>query len=516
MSCTLTSISSFNKDTLRPTKTVETSVLSFFNQRPDMLVEESERAPAGFASIMPDDRLTASSAECHGRTYGFEEERAKWEPPKLTMLSVGEARPGYNSMSASEYLDTDLVLRAKVNWLATLIERAKRPIYYCGAGLSTSAGIPDYASSKGSSVTARPQPSLEESLQQALANKAASKTSYKSPLCAQPALSHRVLVGLHRAGHMHRLVQQNHDGLPQKAGLPQHVMNEIHGACHSPDNPVVPMSGALRSDLFEDLLDCERSSDLTIAIGTSLCGMNADRVVSSVAARAAKGRALGAVVIGLQRTVLDADATLRIFAPIDTVFSLLAERMSLDVPPAQPDGEYFCPPVLRAPGGLLPDPSDDSRYLLRGLAYDATGRRVARPTAADLVNSSCGCLKASEISTSDQSIDLDLRDGARVAIPTGMHAGATGEVDGTDREGNPRCRFQLRLKKGGNVRAPFAMLLGTWHLQAAADGSVEQLSVVNIPADDDMSPAAVSIRSLCNEYSAGGARADAAVPCPID
>ena len=29
---------------------------------------------------------------------------------------------------------------------------------------------------------------------------------------------------------LHRLVQQNHDGLPQKAGVQQELMNEIHGS----------------------------------------------------------------------------------------------------------------------------------------------------------------------------------------------------------------------------------------------------------------------------------------------
>ena len=50
-------------------------------------------------------------------------------------------------------------------------------------------------------------------------------------------------------------VQQNHDGLPQKAGYPQQHLNEIHGAWFDPSNPVVPMSGTLREDLMTWLLD---------------------------------------------------------------------------------------------------------------------------------------------------------------------------------------------------------------------------------------------------------------------
>ena len=50
-------------------------------------------------------------------------------------------------------------------------------------------------------------------------------------------------------------MQQNHDGLPQKAGYPQQHLNEIHGAWFDPTNPVVPMSGTLREDLMTWLLD---------------------------------------------------------------------------------------------------------------------------------------------------------------------------------------------------------------------------------------------------------------------
>jgi len=496
----LCEIMSFDKNRLSAVETVDKGVLDFFNlKRADYTVVDD--ASSTVLTCGEEDRLlektlqqripmSATIDEMHGRAFGFENERATWKPPLLAVASAAEARPGYNSMSASEYVEEDLVLREKVACLATLLEAARKPVFYCGAGLSTSAGISDYASQKSKSITAaRGQPSLQE----------ASKTSYNSPLCAQPALAHRVLVGLQRRGHVHRLLQQNHDGLPQKAGMPQEVMNEIHGACHSPDNPVVPMSGSLRSDLFEDLLECERSTDLAVAIGTSLCGMNADRVVSSAAARAARGVGGGAVIIGLQRTVHDASATLRIFAPIDDVFALLAEQMSLPVPPALPEGTYFLPRVLSLPDGSRPDPADDSRYLLRRLAYDAAGRRLTADAAQQ---------------ASGSAAELDLRDGAQVVIPSGMYAGARGEVDGTDREGNPRCRFRLKLKAGGTFRAPFAMLLGTWHLQAAADATIAQLPVVNVPAPGNMSAAAASIRALCEAYDSAE-HGEAVVPCSV-
>jgi hypothetical protein len=273
------------------------------------------------------------------------------------------------------------------------------------------------------------------------------------------------------------------------AGLPQQALNEIHGACHAPDNPVVPMSGALRDDLFADLLDCERTADLVLALGTSLCGMNADRVVSTPAAKAARGQAFGAVIIGLQRTVLDDTATLRLFGSLDDVLARLARELSLAVEAPPPEGTYFRPPVLRR--AMPADSAEDACYLLKGLQYDAAGARIAAPTprggpAGDQQPSWCG--------------QLDLREGARLIIPSGMHAGAMGEVDAFDREGNPRCRFRVLLKKGGTFKASHPMLLGTWWLQAAADSAVPLLPVVNEPDPADDSEAARRIRAIRDAY----------------
>lgn len=484
----LQAISSFDNSLLRPTVTTEKHLadhLSLKDSPPSAVVEELTtprqleilRREAHWAGQLSragrgDVRLTAPLDAMHGRCFGFEEERKTWRAPLLTSQSAVEARPGYNSMSKSEYHDDEATLQAKMKQLARLIRQAHRPVVFAGAGLSTAAGIGDYASQP-------PQTALKQGLAAALGAKQAGSGSYRSPLCAQPTLSHRVLAAMHKEGHLHRLVQQNHDGLPQKAGLPQEALNEIHGACHAPDNPVVPMSGALRDDLFADLLECEKTCDLALALGTSLCGMNADRVIATPAAKAARGQALGSVIIGLQRTVVDDTATLRIFGILDDVLSRLAQELQLQVEPPRAEGSFFRPAVLcRAmPAGS----SEDACYLLKDLQYDAAGARLepSRPAG---------------------KLSLDLREGAKLVIPSGMHAGATGEVDGYDREGNPRCRFHVRLKRDGTFKASHPMLLGTWWLQAAADAAVPLLPVVNEPDPDDHSQTANQIRAIRDAY----------------
>ena len=72
-------------------------------------------------------------------------------------------------------------------------------------------------------------------------------------LHAEPTYTHHVLTALYEHGSLASWVQQNHDGLPQKAGLPQRAICEIHGAWFDPSNPVVPMTGSLRTDLVKQM-----------------------------------------------------------------------------------------------------------------------------------------------------------------------------------------------------------------------------------------------------------------------
>ncbi|GAB5370555.1 hypothetical protein AAMO2058_001503100 [Amorphochlora amoebiformis] len=264
----------------------------------------SEKGPA---------RLRGSEIECHG-LYG---RGKKWGNPLLVYKNDTEARPGYNTRTRHEYREEKSVLLAKVKLLAKLINKSRRITAYTGAGISTASGINDYASGKDSKALNRPQ--------------------LKSPFDAQPTLSHRVLGAMHRQGMLHHWIQQNHDGLPQKAGHPQEAINEIHGAWYDPSNPVVAMEGSLRGDLFDWLQEEIQKADLCLTLGTSLCGMSADAIAEKTARRALKGRALGTVIVALQQTALDSIASLRIFATIDEVMALLATELDLDYPKTNED-----------------------------------------------------------------------------------------------------------------------------------------------------------------------------------
>ena len=63
------------------------------------------------------------------------------------------------------------------------------------------------------------------------------------------------------------------------------------------------MDGTLRPDLLAALAETEARADLTLVFGTSLCGMNADRIASTPALRARRGErgVQGTVIVNLQR-----------------------------------------------------------------------------------------------------------------------------------------------------------------------------------------------------------------------
>ena len=163
-----------------------------------------------------------------------------------------------------------------------------------------------------------------------------------------------------------------YDGLPQKAGFPQYAINEIHGAWYDPSNPVVPMKGSLRTDLFQDLLSWEDRADLTISMGTTMCGMNSDRVFTTVATKAIQGRkkktksdsAIGGVIINLQQTQYDSLSCLRIFSKLDIVMEMLLRE--LEMSPLHLLDQYF--PYSPAQAGI--ETNIEDVYLVK---YDQNG-----------------------------------------------------------------------------------------------------------------------------------------------
>lgn len=223
-------------------------------------------------------------------------------------------------IDSSEFHDSPVVLAAKVDRLAAMVLRAERMVVYSGAGLSTAAGIGDYASkarhSRAHTWDPHNGPHIEYLKER------------------EPTKAHLVLTALERAGMLSQFVNQNHDGLALKACFPMAKLNEIHGSWFDHRNPVVTMEGSMRKDLLDRLDHWTETADLVLSLGTSLSGLYADSLCTGVATRASTSPSsqdgLGLVIVSLTRTPLDDIAALRIYATIDEVMEMLCTRLKLE------------------------------------------------------------------------------------------------------------------------------------------------------------------------------------------
>eukprot|EP01090_Pellita_catalonica_P000291 TRINITY_DN10195_c0_g1_i2.p1 TRINITY_DN10195_c0_g1~~TRINITY_DN10195_c0_g1_i2.p1 ORF type:complete len:442 (-),score=83.27 TRINITY_DN10195_c0_g1_i2:17-1342(-) len=375
-----------------------------------------------------------SEIEMHGHMGA----NRKWAAPILITYCDVEARKGYSSMKAHEYTEDPATLKKKIKLLAKILRKAKNCVTYTGAGISTSSGIDDYASQSKSSV--------------ATGSRAAkNRPKKKSGLDAEPTFAHYTLAALYKQGLIKHWVQQNHDGLPQKAGFPQEAINEIHGAWFDPSNPVVPMSGSLRDDLFDWMLKVEQESDLCLTMGTSLCGMNADRMVKTPAKKyVRKNEGFGSVIIGFQRTVLDKWASLRIYARIDEVMLLLALEMDLPV--------KMVPYFPTVPDHCKVD-GEDHVFLV---PYSKSGKKKA-----------------------GAKLRWDLRVGAKIKLTAGPGKGFKGKITRTpDMDGSREISYTVQCpctregsKQFGKQQRHYAF--GTWFIEAACNGILPSLPLVN-------------------------------------
>jgi len=367
--------------------------------------------------------------EMHGRVKG--DRIRDWHEPLCVVECSKDARPGYNSMPAHEYEDDFATLEKKVELLAEMIVKSKKCCVYSGAGLSTGSGIKDYASKAGKDSRINAYMSKSKSMKDAL-----------------PNIGHRTFAKLALDGQIESWVQQNHDGLPQKAGFPQHRINEIHGGWFDPSNVVVPMKGSLREDLCDWLQTIEDESDLVIAVGTSLCGMTADDVFVECCKRQKQGDGLGGVIIGLQQTQHDSKAYLRIFSRIDVVVALLARKLNTIIPPLELPLKFD-----------LPENAKVSEFVYR-VPYDSYGDKTEDESEMVLWN---------------------LSPGAKVQVTQGSGEGFKGEVIRFKNNMYWQIELPCQRQHSENFGKKKKMYtLGVWWIETATKGLWPKLPVVNI------------------------------------
>ena len=211
------------------------------------------------------------------------------------------------------------------------------------------------------------------------------------------------------------------------------------------------MKGNLRSDLFTALLEWEQKTDLTLSLGTSMCGMNSDRVFTTVAHKGRSGEAIGGVIISLQQTQFDHLSCLRIYGKLDKVMTLLAEELELRI-----ENSSYAPKICNS--SIV----TENCFLV---PYDTSGVLLKKTRRCEPAHFS----------------KLDLNIGQRVKLLDGPYSGDIGEVLGQNREGHYRIQFMHVLDHSNPVPQPrpFQTVLGSWWVEAAVKGRIAKLPLIN-------------------------------------
>jgi len=185
------------------------------------------------------------------------------------------------------------------------------------------------------------------------------------------------------------------------------------------------------------------SADLVLVLGTSLGGLNADRVAHETARRSLRNKSLGTVIISPQQTEHDGAATIRIFGESDAVLTRLLAKMGMSSLSLSP------PSLDNIPRRVL-------------VPYDVEGNRTDDSTKMWLDLSPGGEIKLALGHNIAGAGQPHFRHMERIAQPRGY----------VQRWNNSTAAVELVVEGTG-------MLLGQWWIEAAQRGGPATIPVVN-------------------------------------
>jgi len=243
-----------------------------------------------------------------------------------------------------EHRESEEEVRKKVKEVVKGILSASHPVVFTGAGVSTSAKIPDYRGPNGVwTVKARGE----------------TPPAVKLDLAA-PTFSHYALTDLLKKGKIQFLVSTNVDSLHRRSGTSGDKITELHGNCYREvcsecgleylrDFPTTSLGGSthftgrncdtcggkLKDTIIhftENVPETEwaratlhsRKSDFSLVLGTS---MNVQPAASLTDKTLKNGGKL--VIVNLQPTPYDSLASIRIFTTTDLFMTLLMQELGI-------------------------------------------------------------------------------------------------------------------------------------------------------------------------------------------
>lgn len=258
-------------------------------------------------------------------------------------------------LGLAEKFDSKDDVKEKILKLASWISASKHVVVHTGAGISTSAGIPDFRGPKGVwTLEAKGEkPNINISFNDAV-----------------PTKTHMALVALVKAGKVHFVVSQNIDGLHLRSNLQRANLAELHGnmfieQCNKCDSQFVRNSATTtvgqkclgtncpstrlngrpcRGRLHDTILDWEHNlpekdlalsdfhscvADLSICLGTTLQIVPSGNLPLHTKKHGECGRV---VICNLQPTKHDKKADLIIRTYVDDVMVGVCKQLGISIP----------------------------------------------------------------------------------------------------------------------------------------------------------------------------------------
>jgi mono-ADP-ribosyltransferase sirtuin 6 len=267
--------------------------------------------------------------------------------------------------------DAPDVLDEKMRELIALVRAARSVVVMTGAGVSTSAGLPDFRGPAGI-WTLEDEARKKRKKARPVDLAGISGASFET--CV-PTLTHRALVALEKHGTLDFLATQNVDGLHRRSGFERSKLGVLHGcvftercevcgheAFHDTDlggvsfQPTGNTCETCRGTMRDTVLDWDDSlpsaewgpaeaafgkADLCLALGTSL------RIIPAADMPALADKF---VIVNLQETPKDGEAALVIRAKVDGVMARLCGALGVLIEPAAAAGTQGAPrPPFVAP-----------------------------------------------------------------------------------------------------------------------------------------------------------------------
>lgn len=300
---------------------------------------------------------TGKPGECTWTSKEYEEYELEFQ--KYVSQNLQNQSPAEDF--ATEHWDDAEVLRGKLRLLQCLCQNANYIVVFTGAGISTSAGLPDYRGPQGVWTRKLKGERVSDDL--------GLDDSW------QPSSAHMAIARLHSKGFIKFVATTNVDDLHGKSGVPEDSLAELHGNSFVEEcekclqrykrsfvtrsatglfehhtGRYCQCGGPLRDTIvnfgntFEHVPSMEDQhdaawvhclkADLVLVLGSSLSVPTAcDLPEECLEPREGKQDGGKLVIVNLQRTPKDFLASLKIFASCDDVMAFLEEALSKDKAP---------------------------------------------------------------------------------------------------------------------------------------------------------------------------------------